>query len=92
MICFIEDTLPLVKLTKTNSPFWAIFLFSKSMILRGIFMSDIVKPYYYAFLSVITIKSFIMAIRENLNGHKENDCIVVSISEDQREKALKAIE
>lgn len=29
---------------------------------------------------------------ENLNGHKENDCIVVSISEDQREKALKAIE
>lgn len=29
---------------------------------------------------------------ENLNGHKENDCIIVSISEDQREKALKAIE
>lgn len=27
-------------------------------------MSDIVKPYYYAFLSVITIKSFIMAIRK----------------------------
>ena len=29
---------------------------------------------------------------ENLNGHKENDCIVISVSEDQREKALKAIE
>lgn len=27
-------------------------------------MSDIVKPYYYAFLSVITIRSFIMAIRK----------------------------
>lgn len=29
---------------------------------------------------------------ENLNRHKENDCIVISVSEDQREKALKAIE
>ena len=27
-------------------------------------MSDIVKPYYYAFLLVITIKSFVMAIRK----------------------------
>lgn len=43
-------------------------------------------------LLIASKDSILYEALNNLNGHKENKCIVISISEELREKALKAIE